>query len=494
MSNRKDKTGKSSSKQGRGQGKSSPAKRNSGDGVYVRDDSPRRSQPRQAGPSAPQVNKRLGEMDIDRQGHDGRGIAQGSGKTVFVAGALAGERVTARLVEEHPRFIEARVEDVLQPSPERVSPPCSHYGNCGGCQLQHMRPAAQLAMKQQNVLEQLQRWGGVSPKKVLPPVSLGDTDYRTRARLGVWYEADGRVTLGFRQHNSKALTNIQSCLVLVPALNALLPPLRLWLESLEADKPVTHIELIGTLDAKAAIIRHTKGLTVGDKTSLAELATQHHCTIWLEPNGNKGLTDIDGQAVDPRLEYTLNQQDLVLGFHPLDFTQVNTQVNEQMVTQALELLALTPNDQVVDFFCGIGNFTLPIARYAAKVTGIEAIDTMVERGRENARHQGLENAHFLKADLANLNHTQVLQLCREASAILLDPPRDGAKELVMQLKEWRSKGQLKVQRIVYVSCNPATLARDTGVLVEAGYRLESLGVLDMFPHTSHVESMALFLL
>jgi 23S rRNA (uracil1939-C5)-methyltransferase len=160
----------------------------------------------------------------------------------------------------------------------------------------------------------------------------------------------------------------------------------------------------------------------------------------------------------------------------------------------LELLALKKDDRVLDFFCGIGNFTLPIAKHVTKVTGIEGVDAMVERGRENARNLVIENAHFLKADLANLNHTQMLQLCREASAILLDPPRDGAKELVAQLKEWRLKGQLKAQRIVYVSCNPATLARDAGVLVEAGYRLETLGVLDMFPHTSHVESMALFLL
>jgi 23S rRNA (uracil1939-C5)-methyltransferase len=463
-------------------------------GVYVRDDSPRLRQPRKVEPVSPQINKRLGEMEIDRQGHDGRGIAQVAGKTLFVAGAIAGERVTARLVADHSRFTEARVDQVLRASPERVQPPCPHYVECGGCQLQHMQPEAQLAMKQNVVLEQLERWGGVKPAHTLAPVSTGDTGYRSRARLGVWYETDGKVTLGFRQQNSKTLTNIQSCLVLVPELDRLLPVLRAWLENLQAAKAVTHIELIQSSGQSAVIFRHTRSLTPADKTSLVQMAGEQGCQVWLEPNGSRGLTDIEGQAVDPRLVYRLDRQQLDLRFHPQDFTQVNHRINVRMVSQALELLTLKADDKVVDFFCGIGNFTLAIAQAAASVTGIEAVDAMVERGCENARQLAVKNAHFLKADLTNLNHTQVLQLCREASAILLDPPRDGAKELVMQLKEWRLKGQLKATRIVYVSCNPATLARDAGVLVEAGYRLETLGVLDMFPHTSHVESMALFLL
>lgn len=467
---------------------------NKGGDVYIRDDSPRRNQPRQAEISLPQTNKRLGEMAIDRQGHDGRGISHYQGKTVFVAGALTSEKVTARLVAEHPRFIEARVDEILETAPERVQPQCAHYAECGGCQLQHMQPDAQLALKQKIVLEQLHRWGGITPEHLLAPISAGDTGYRSRARLGVWYESDGQVTLGFRQQNSKTLTNIQSCLVLVPELDRLLSPLRDWLVGLQAAKAVTHIELIAATGTTAIILRHTKALTEGDKTRLAQLAEKQGCELWLEPNGNHGITDIQGQQVDPRLMYSLREQTIELGFHPQDFTQVNHRINELMVAQALDLLDLETTDKVVDFFCGIGNFTLPIAQHVATVTGVEAVDAMVERGRENAERASIKNAQFLKADLSNLNHTQMLQLCREASAILLDPPRDGAKELVAQLKEWRLKGQLKAKRIVYVSCNPATLARDAGVLVEAGYRLETLGVLDMFPHTSHVESMALFLL
>lgn len=464
------------------------------DAAFVRDDSPRRNQARQTETSSPQINKRLGEMVIDRQGHDGRGISHYEGKTVFVSGALAGERVSARLVAEHPRFIEARVDQILEAAPGRVQPPCPHFADCGGCQLQHMQPDLQLAMKQKIVLEQLHRWGGVVPKQILPPISAGDRGYRSRARLGVWYESDGQITLGFRQQNSKTLTDIQTCLVLVPELNRLISPLREWLGGLQANKAVTHIELINTSNASAVVLRHIRSLSENDKMRLSQFAQGSGCKVWLEPSGKLGLTDIQGQPVDPRLTYYLQQQSIELGFHPQDFTQVNHPVNELMVAQALDLLALNANDQVVDFFCGIGNFTLPIAQQAAKVTGVEAVDAMVERGQENADRMGIKNVRFLKADLSNLNHTQMLQLCREANAILLDPPRDGAKELVAQLKEWRLTGQLNAQRIVYVSCNPATLARDAGVLVEAGYRLETLGVLDMFPHTSHVESMALFLL
>ena len=465
--------------------------------VYVRDDAPCRNQPRAAEKVLPQFNKRLGEFTIDRLSHDGRGVADLDGKTMFIAGALVNEKVTARLVEEHARFIDARVDQIITPSPERVTPPCQHYADCGGCQLQHMPPAQQLLMKQDSLLQQLKRWGGVEPKRVLAPITLSDTGYRSRARLGVWYEEDGSVSLGFRQHYSNEITQVDECLVLTPALNQLLAPLRSWLTTLRAAKAVTHIELVkGQPDdspgSSAIIVRHIKKLAEADLNSLSQLAEQQQVHVWLEPNGNIGLTDIQGNSCDPRLYYEV--AGLRLAYHPQDFTQVNPPVNQQMVAQALALLALQPDDRALDLFCGIGNFTLPMARQCAEVVGIEAVESMVLRGRENAETLGIGNATFIAANLADMTHTQLQRLGGNINALLLDPPRDGAKDIIASIQRWVRGKQLSPKRIVYVSCNPATLARDSALLADVGYQLDAVGVLDMFPHTSHVESMALFLL
>lgn len=501
MSNRSGKNGNPPKKGGSLLGKKPRPKKADGS-VYVRDDAPRLKHARVAEKMLPQINKRLGEFVIDRLSHDGRGIASLDGKTLFIDGALTGEKVTARLVEDHPRFIDARIDQLLTASPERVEPPCPHYSSCGGCQLQHMQPAAQLAIKQQALLEQLQRWGGVVPKRILPAISAGDSGYRSRARLGVWYEADGSVSLGFRQRYSNAITHINQCLVLLPELNTLLAPLHEWLTNLRGAKAVTHIELVKGQQQTAMVLRHTKKLAEADLSSLAQLAQQHQCKVWLEPNGNLGLTDLDEVSCDPRLLYQLENlklENLELAFHPQDFTQVNAQVNQQMVAQALELLALKPNERVLDLFCGIGNFTLPISRHCAEVIGIEAVESMVLRGRENAERLNIDNAKFIAANLADMTHTQLQRLGgankeQDIAAILLDPPRDGAKDIIASIQRWVAGKQLSPKRIVYVSCNPATLARDSALLVEAGYQLDAVGVLDMFPHTGHVESMALFLL
>ena len=500
MSNRSGKNGGSSKngapkKGGSLLGKKPRPKRADGS-IYVRDDAPRRNQARVEEKQLPQTNKRLGEFVIDRLSHDGRGVASLDGKTVFIDGALVGEKVTARLVEDHARFIDARIDQLIDSSPERVAPPCEHFARCGGCQLQYMQPSAQMEMKQKAVLEQLQRWGGVVPKQILPAISVGDRAYRTRARLGVWYETDGSVTLGFRQRYSNDITPVNQCVVLVPELNALLAPLHNWLTELCAVKAVTHIELVKGQREIAIVLRHTKKLAEADLAALAQLAIVTGSRIWLEPNGNLGLTDLAGQPCDPRLTYSV--EGLELGFHPQDFTQVNPQVNQQMIAQALELLALKPNDRVLDLFCGIGNFTLPIAQHCGEVVGIEAVESMVLRGRENAERLNISNATFVAANLADMTHTQLQRLCgankeQGIAAILLDPPRDGAKDIIASILRLGADKQLSPKRIVYVSCNPATLARDSVLLAEAGYHLDKLGVLDMFPHTSHVESMALFL-
>jgi 23S rRNA (uracil1939-C5)-methyltransferase len=434
---------------------------------------------------------RMGEFVVDRLGHDGRGIASWNGKTLFIKGALPGERVSTRLVRDHSRYAEARIDKLLEPSPERVAAPCAHYSSCGGCQLQHLPVDQQLAFKQESVLDQLELWGGVKPRRVLPPITSSDSGYRRCARLGVSY--GDSVVLGFRQQNSRQLVNIDSCLVLAPELQRLIQPLKTWLAGLESAGAVTHLELLQTAEVTAVILRHPEPLAPADLAGLQTLAGKQGITIWLQPGEASDLRDLHGQAVNPRLSYALPEFNLSLRFHPQDFIQVNPEVNARMVAQAIELLDLKGDERVLDLFCGIGNFTLPLARRCGQVIGIEAVDAMVARGRENAAAEGITNAEFIAADLLKLTEHRLQQTCGKVDAVLLDPPRDGAKEIITRLAHLSSKGeQLSPRRIVYVSCNPATLARDAKVLAEAGYQLDAAGVLDMFPHTAHVESMALF--
>ncbi|HWV16859.1 MAG TPA: 23S rRNA (uracil(1939)-C(5))-methyltransferase RlmD [Cellvibrio sp.] len=484
MSNR---NGKNGNRGGTPLGKKPRPKKAEGEFAFAKDDAPRRDKPRAPEKKISQFNMRLGEFSIDRMSHDGRGISQWKDKTLFIDGALAGERVTARLLEEHSRYAEARADEVIAASPYRQPPPCAHYALCGGCQLQHLDPEQQLLMKQDAVLEQLERWGGVIPRQVVTPIHSASEGYRTRARLGVWYEDDGEVTLGFRQRQSNKLVQIDQCLVLAADLNRLLAPLKTWLTGLRSARAVTHIELIAAHPGATLVLRHTKPLDAADLAALESLAQSLDFTVWLQGAEGASLKDFTGKLVDPRLVYQLQGPGLELGFHPQDFTQVNPQVNNKMVAQAIEWLALQGDERVLDLFCGIGNFTLPLAQRCAEVFGIEAVDSMVERGRENAARANIANVSFLAADLGKTSENRLYQTCGEIDAVLLDPPRDGAKEIISKLP------QLSPRRIVYVSCNPATLARDAKVLAEAGYQLDSLGVMDMFPHTAHIESMALFI-
>ncbi|WP_051235639.1 23S rRNA (uracil(1939)-C(5))-methyltransferase RlmD [Marinimicrobium agarilyticum] len=423
-------------------------------------------------------------LAIERLSHDGRGIARWEGKTLFVAGALPGETVTVRLLGEQSRFAEGEVTEVLVPAAQRQTPPCRHYGTCGGCQLQHLAPRSQVAAKQQAVLDQLERQGKVRPKELVPAILSPSEGYRHRARLGVWTEKNGTVTLGFRRKRERTLTPIDACEVLAPALNALLAPLRGWLEGLERRDAVGHIELILSEEGPAMVVRELKALSPRDLQRLGTVGDGAlGDRIWRQTT-SEGLSDLNGEPCDPRLHYGLPDFELDLAFHPQDFTQVNVEVNRAMVRQAVDWLAPQPGERVLDLFCGMGNFTLPLARSGAWVRGLEGSDAMVGRARENARRHGLE-AEFDTANLAR-GDARLWPKGTPLDAVLLDPPRDGARELMAPL------AQLRPRRLVYASCNPATLARDAGELATAGYDLQSLGVLDMFPHTEHVESMALF--
>lgn len=428
------------------------------------------------------------EVTADKLSHDGRGIASHQGKTLFVEGLLPGERASVTLQSVQSRFGEAAVQTLLSTSSERSEPICGHYQRCGGCNLQHLNVERQLTFKQEAVQDQVQRWGRQVPARLLPPITSDHQGYRSRARLSVWYERGGQIALGFREAGSKQLVQIEHCPVLAPSLQAILAPLGQWLHGMQTKRAVTHIELLWAEPTLALVVRHTKPLKAPDLHALRALATATQAQVWLQPEAHGPLYDLRGEACDPRLHYELPEYDLRLAYHPRDFTQVNPQVNQAMVSQALSLLAPSATERVLDLFCGVGNFTLPLARRAGEVIGLEAVEAMVARGRENAEANGIDNVQFRTVDLeADLDRLTGPTGIGAIDAVMLDPPRAGAKGAMALLR------QLSAARIVYVSCNPATLARDCQSLGGMGYRLEALGVMDMFPHTAHVESMALFI-
>ncbi|WP_341938518.1 23S rRNA (uracil(1939)-C(5))-methyltransferase RlmD [Marinimicrobium sp. C2-29] len=459
-----------------------------------------RSRPGSRPRAAPFTARDLpGLFEIERLSHDGRGIARWEGKTLFVEGALPQEQVRVRLLGNQSRYAEGEALEYHNAASDRQTPPCRHYHECGGCQLQHLTPEAQLQAKQTSLLEQLQRTARLQPGHLVAPIASDSEGYRHRARLGVWYERSGEVILGFRRKRRRELTPIDHCTVLAPELNRLLAPLKQWLTTLETRGAITHVEAMTGAPGPALVLREVKPLSPADQDRLRQLEAGQGCVVWRQPGAASALLDSSGRPVDPRLSYCLPadlsgelngelpEEALTLASHPGDFTQVNPSVNRRMVQQAMDWLAVGPGETVLDLFCGIGNFTLPLARRGAQVLGLEGSQAMVERARDNARANGLTEARFEAADLNNTDLKRFKRSLGRVDALLLDPPRDGARELI------RGVGQLSPSRVVYVSCNPATLARDAAELAAAGYHLQSLGVLDMFPHTEHMESMALFI-
>lgn len=425
------------------------------------------------------------EADIDAMAHDGRGLARVDGKATFIHGALPGERVRFRYLARKRRHDEGQATDVLQAAPERTAPRCAHFGVCGGCSLQHLESAAQVAAKQAVLLDNLRQIGGVTPAEVLPPLRNGDPwGYRRKARLGVKdVLRKGRVLVGFRERGSSLVAAIEHCHVLHPRVGTLLPQLGELIESLEIRQRLPQIEMAMDDDRCVLILRVLDPPGAADRDRLLTFQNAHDIVFYLQPGGPDSVVPL-AEAVD--LRYALPTHDLTLGFAPGDFTQVNTDINRQMVDRAVDLLDPGTDDVVLDLFCGVGNFTLPLARRAQRVIGVEGDSGLVARADANARRNGIGNVEFHVADLyAEL--PPVAWTRTAFSRALLDPPRSGALEVLPLLP------RLGVQRIVYVSCYPGTLARDAGQLVNMhGYRLRSAGVMDMFPHTAHVESIALF--
>jgi len=448
-----------------------------------------RGRQRQRGLQAP-LEAQPFDVVIDRLSHDGRGIARWRDKTLFVSGALAGETVAVKQTGGHSKFNEAKTLDIISRSPERVEPVCKYYDCCGGCDMQHLAIEAQVAAKEKTVLDQLSRWGGLTPSTVLPPLRSKPEGYRARARVAVQWTKAGEALLGFREAGSKQVVAISSCAILDPRLEKIIAPLNDWLQAVARNRPVTHIELTADDHSVSAVIRHNRPLTENDLAILGQLSKKHAFNAFRQLESGGSLLDLNGHECDPRLNYQLpamseSDGDLTISFHPLDFIQVNPELNRQMVAQAMSLLDISTGDKVADLFCGVGNFTLPMAGRAAEVIGIEAQESMVLRGRENASAQGLDAVRFVAADLEKPMASALLGQ-GDVDAMLLDPPRNGAAGAMPLI------AQLSPEKLVYISCNPSTLARDAKSLAEQGYQLEVLGIMDMFPHTSHVESMALF--
>lgn len=429
---------------------------------------------------------------IESLTHDGHGVAHIDGKAVFVHGALPGEDVVIQYRVRRARYDQAQIVEILRPSAARVAQPrCPHFGVCGGCSLQHLDAAAQLAAKQQVLTDNLKRIGKVEVETMLPPQTGPVWNYRRKARLGVRVvPKKGGVLIGFREKRSSYITNLDMCATLDARVSALLPALRELIAALSCPDRIPQIEVAVGDDGVVLVLRNLVALTDADYVRLRAFAVAHGVQMALQPNDPASIAPVwpEGPVA---LDYSLPEYRLRFAFGPTDFVQVNAAMNRTMVAQALQLLDLTSQDRVLDLFCGLGNFTLPIARHAAYVLGVEANAALVRHAEANARANAIANAEFAQADLYDTNSATLATLWQRGhwDKLLLDPPRTGAIEVVKALPA----GAQAPRRIVYVSCNPATLARDADVLVHVhGYRLTRVGVMDMFPQTTHVESIALF--
>ena len=419
-------------------------------------------------------------LNIERLANDGRGIAFIEGRTWFVSGALAGEEVEARVLGAHGKVVEARTERVFKASEIRRQAPCVHAGRCGGCSVQHLPHEEQLALKQRMLAEQLSRVAGVEPQEWAAPLTGPEFGYRRRARIAVRWDARAkRLDVGFRAAGSQDIVAIDHCLVLVQALQPIMTGLPAMLRQLGNPKALGHVELFSG-SAIAVLLRHMAPLSAADMQVLEAFCITHNAQLWMHGEGEPQPVDLTRA-----LSYRLETWDLQLAYRPGDFVQVNAGVNEAMVAQAIKWLAPQADERILDLFCGLGNFALPLAQKAREVVAVEGVATMVERAAQNAVSNSLHNAVFFQADLSQ-PLVDATWAKAGFNAVLLDPPRDGAYEVVRKLSG------LGAKRLVYVSCNPATLARDTVELMKQGYRLKRAAILDMFPQTAHVEAMALF--
>jgi 23S rRNA (uracil1939-C5)-methyltransferase len=427
---------------------------------------------------------------VESLDQEGRGVAHVEGKVIFIQGALPNETVRYQATRVKSSYEFAQTVEVLKPSNLRVTPKCKHFGMCGGCALQHLDFGAQVAAKQRLLEDDLWHIGKVKAESMLPPIYGPVWQYRHKARLRVKYvPKKDRVLVGFNEKSTPFVADIQGCEVLPPRISALITPLQEMIVQMSVRDAIPQIEVAVGEHAVVLVFRIMEALTSQDEALFRQFADEYQIQVWTQTKGLETVQPfypLDG----PSLSYSLPEFNLTYLFNPTEFTQVNPHINQVMLRRAMQMLSAQKGERIADFFCGLGNFTLPIARSGASVLGMEGLATLVARAKESAVLNGLaDQVEFDEANLFDMT-PEILQGLGEFDKWLIDPPRDGAMALVSALP---SDGSFGPQRMVYVSCNPATLARDAGILVnEKGYRLVSTGVINMFPHTSHVESIALF--
>jgi len=429
---------------------------------------------------------------------EGQGVAHNAeGKVVFIEGALPGEEAQVRVHRRKNNWEQATLTSLRHQSSQRVKPRCPHFGTCGGCKLQHLHVGAQMATKQRAVEDALWHLGKVKPEQILRPIEGPAWGYRFRARLSVRHVAKkGKVLVGFHERQSSYVADMDSCEVLPPNLSALLPRLSLLISGMDRRDRLPQIEVAVGAKVTALVLRHLEPLSAADQTRLRDFGAQHGIQWWLQPKGPDTVHRLDDGG--PPLDYELPEFGITMPFMPTDFTQVNHHINSVLVSRALRLLAPQSNERVIDWFCGLGNFTLPLGRRAREVLGLEGSEALVARSRDNAAINDLAcKTSFVARNLFELTPAELASYGL-AEKWLIDPPREGAFALVKALADLHADPSLAPSyaaptRIVYVSCNPATLARDAGLLVhQAGYRCTAAGAVNMFPHTAHVESVAVF--
>jgi len=426
------------------------------------------------------------EAQIQSLSHDGKGVARIDEKATFIQGALAGEKITFRYTNRKKSYDEGLVTSVIEASPDRVQPKCAHYEICGGCSLQHLDADKQIEAKQQVLLDNLEHIGKVSAQSILPPLTNDSVwGYRRKARLGVKnVPKKGKVLVGFRERASSFVADLTLCPVLHPRVGELLPQLSELVEGLSINAKLPQVEVAMDDEQCVLIFRILEDLTDTDAAAIKAFGEAHDIIPYTQCGGPDTVIPLSGIPAD--LHYALPDQNLELGFLPGDFTQVNTDINRKMINRALDMLDLNQNDTVLDLFCGVGNFTLPLATQAGTVVGVEGDEGLVQRAKSNAERNKLANVDFYAANLYEELKPQPW-LNQHFTKALIDPPRSGALEILPLINK------MGIETLLYISCYPGTLARDAGVLVnEMGYTLVSAGVMDMFPHTGHVESIALF--